>query len=55
MVKFKKVGLTVIMEVLNMKFNDEQIQGAGYPDPPQPPRRNLTSKQKTKIEFNRRF
>jgi hypothetical protein len=38
-----------------MRFNAEQIQGDRYPNPPQPPRSNLTSKQKTKIEINRRF
>jgi hypothetical protein len=54
MVKFKKAGLTVIMEVLNMRFNAKQIQEGGCHNPSKPPRPNLTSKQK-KIEMNRRF
>lgn len=37
-----------------MRFNAEQIQGEGYHNPLQPPRPNLTSKQK-KIETNRRY
>lgn len=38
-----------------MRFNAEQIQEAKRPTPPRPPRPNLTSKQKTKIENNRRY
>jgi hypothetical protein len=38
-----------------MRFNAEQIQDGGCHNSPKPPRANLTSKQKTKIETNRRF
>ena len=34
-----------------MRFKAEQIQGEGYPNQLQPPRPNLTSKQK-KTEMN---
>ncbi len=45
----------MIMEVLNMTFNAEQIQENGCPNLGEPPRPNLTAKQKTKRESNRRF
>jgi hypothetical protein len=38
-----------------MRFEAEHIQAGGCHNPSKPPRPNLTSKQKTKIEMNRRF